>query len=803
METAKRMLIVLLVLGWLFAGNCFASQEDVGTISGKVVDDQTGVPLSTARIELFSKSDQKIVASTATEADGTFEFLQVPYGKYSLAASCSGYLDGEVKHIEVAPENHRLILGDMTLVENVVLLDEVTVTQQKLKGVEEIDRTVFAVSDDIRSASSSGLELLRYIPSVTVDFLENVTLEGKSDIQFYVDGVQRSKEYVSQLDPQKIDRVELITNPSVKYDADISGVIGIVLKEEQRKGFHGMVKVPLSNPDKIMIEPAASLEYSFGKLRVFAGEKLYDQEWDAEETVLSLWNEASGASGRFEKEEAYRYKWERSYFDYGIDWFIDDRTELNFLGEWRFWEYDPSDQVSESFAYVDDMLNRYYTTTSDLKNRNDNHYFSLFFRRDLEQEGCDFTAEAYFNQEDYESDFEYSDIYYDTNDLAAILDTISGIQAVDDLRKTAQLKMDYSFLLGKVKNEVGVKSFRGRSESESAENIQQAGSSENAFDEFAYREWRHRIYYNAMGELGPVKWQIGGSGEYNQVDIDGAENIDDFYFLPQVSLQRDIGPKGSLKFSYKRSIERPQTQQLRSFETVIDPLHVRSGNPELKAEEEDVIKLSWSKNFNSNYVAPELYLNYTGNAIQDVTTLRSDGVFETTQENVGEHIEYGLGLVASLQVMKPWRFSGYLSAFNREIRSGSALDGGSGKKASYLISATNIFSLPKDFTLALVTYYPSPNISYRTEKRRDLFFLVDLGKKFTKRLEMNVVCFPFANYGSETIVSYPDFYEKTTMDIDTQGWFVVSFKYTFDYGVETEKIERESEYEMLDQEGVL
>lgn len=802
MKFAKGMMIALFVLGGLVGANCSA-QENSGTISGKVVDDQTRAPLSPARIELVSESQRKIVASSVTQGDGTFEFLQVPFGEYRMAVSCAGYLDGEVERIELSQQDPRIILGDMPLVENVVLLDEITVTQQKLTGVEELGRTVFTVNDDIRNASSSGLEVLRYIPSVTVDFLENVTLEGKSDIQFYVDGVQRSKEFVSQLDPQKIDRVELITNPSVKYDADISGVISIVLKEEQREGFHGMVKVPFSNPDKIMIEPAASLEYSFSNFRLFAGEKLYDQEWDAEETVLSLWNEASGASGRFEKEETYRYKWERSYFDYGIDWFINDRTELNFLGEWRFWEYDPGDQVSESLAYVDDMLSQYYTTTSDSKDRNDNHYLSLFFRRELDQEGCDFTVEAYVNQEDYESDFEYSDIFYNTNDLATIIDTISGTESTDDLRKTAQLKMDYSFLLGKVKNEVGMRSFRGRAESESTESVLQVGSPESAFDEFAYNEWRQRIYYNAMGEWGQVKWQLGGSGEYDQVVIDGAEDLDDFYFLPQVSLQRDFGPKGSLKFSYKRSIERPQTYQLRPFETVIDPLHVRSGNPDLKAEEEDALELSWSKNFNSNYVAPELYLNYTGNAIQDVTTLRSDGVFETTRENVGKHIEYGLGLVASLQMTKFWRFSGYLSAFNREIRSGSALDGDSEEKASYLISATNIFSLPKDFTLALVTYYPSPNISYRTEKRRDLFFLVDLGKKITKRLEMNVVCFPFANYGNETIVSYPDFYEKTTMDIDTQGWFVVSFKYTFDYGAETEKIERDTEYEMLDQEGVL
>lgn len=128
--------------------------------------------------------------------------------------SCPGYLEAVVDDVELSPKAYRLKLKRLALQENIVLLDEVTVTHERLKGEEKIDRTVYPINDDIRNTTSSGLDMLRYIPAVTVDLMENVTLEGRSDFHLYVEGVRRNKEFVAQLDPEMIDRVEVITNPS-------------------------------------------------------------------------------------------------------------------------------------------------------------------------------------------------------------------------------------------------------------------------------------------------------------------------------------------------------------------------------------------------------------------------------------------------------------------------------------------------------------------------------------------------------------------------------------------------------------
>ncbi len=175
----------------------------------------------------------------------------------------------------------------MKIQEDYKKLEEAVIVGQRLKGEEKIDRTVFTINDDVRKASTTALDALKHIPSVTVDFQNNVTLEGSSNIQFYVDGILRNKEYVAQIKPEQIDKVELITNPGVKYDADVSGVINILLKKEKRSGVSGSVKIPIPHPTKIVAEPSANIEYGNQKFRVYIGDQLHFERFHGKEIITT------------------------------------------------------------------------------------------------------------------------------------------------------------------------------------------------------------------------------------------------------------------------------------------------------------------------------------------------------------------------------------------------------------------------------------------------------------------------------------------------------------------------------------
>jgi len=796
----RKTINFILIAFCIISSVSYASEKDIGTITGKIISNETGQSISSATIALVNETDSLIIASIASGKDGEFELNNVPIGKYRLQITSLNRKPSIIENIEISAQGSNVKLGHLTLTEDAeeFLLDEITVVTGRLKGEELVDRTIYTINDDIRKASSSGLTMLRYVPSVTVDFMDNVTLEGRSDIQFYVDGVKRNKEFVAQLDPQMIDRVELITNPSVQYDSDISGVISIMLKRDERSGFSGSVTIPLPNPDKTVAYPAASFDYGYKNVRLFAGDRLNYQRLNQRGSTLREWNDPSGNSHRIEKNSTGTLRTANNYLNFGVDWFINDKTALNFLGEVTADKFSPGDSSSENRSYLNNRPDQYFETDMDTKYHYDNQFFSLFLRRELEQEGCEFKVEVYFNRQSGGASHENVDTYYDIQDLSTITSVTASKDTADDSHKTAQLKADYSFMVKDIKNEIGLKSFAGWADNEFSQISNPNVPAAVDIDHFAYDEMRQSVYYNTLGEMNKVKWQFGVTGEYSGVDIAEGPETADFFLLPQASLQRDFENAGDVKLSFQKKIERPDTRQLDPFEIIVDSQHVRKGNPDLKPEVENSVELTYSKNFKNNFVSPKLYYQYTNNAIQEVTSIRSDGISETVYGNIGKNVEYGLGLNASLQPASRWRLNGNMSVYNTEISTGRAYgNDNKQKKTSYRFNATKIFTLPRDYSLSAIIQYNSPYLTYRRENYCDLLVLLGLGKKFSSMAEINLIYVPLiTNYTyTKTITSYPGYREETASRLDAQNLFFIEFKYNFNYGKKIKKIERSIEHE--------
>ncbi|NJK84850.1 MAG: TonB-dependent receptor [Bacteroidales bacterium] len=210
------------------------TEGENGTITGRIIDNTSSQPVSFASVVLVNLNDTAIVSGVITDDNGLFQIKDIPFGKYKLRVSFIGYKTEWVNDIEVSRAQKTVALNDMKISEDVTTLNEAVVVEERLKGEEKIDRTVFTLNDEIRKSSSSGLAVLKHIPSVSVDFQENVSLEGQSNIQFYVDGVLRNKEFIAQLDPNLIDKVELITNPGVKIRCGYFGYYKCSSKENKQ-----------------------------------------------------------------------------------------------------------------------------------------------------------------------------------------------------------------------------------------------------------------------------------------------------------------------------------------------------------------------------------------------------------------------------------------------------------------------------------------------------------------------------------------------------------------------------------------
>ena len=179
-----------------------------------------------------------MITGVITLTDGGYLLEKIKPGNYFLRASFVGYRSNG-KEVTVNEGQGEIAVDTIYLAEITTALNEVTVVGERLKGKEMVDRTVYAIPEVVSKASSNGYDLLKKIPQVNVDFQNNITLNGSSNFIIQVDGRQRDREFLARLLPSDIQTIEIISNPSGKYEGNIDGVINIILKKEARYGING------------------------------------------------------------------------------------------------------------------------------------------------------------------------------------------------------------------------------------------------------------------------------------------------------------------------------------------------------------------------------------------------------------------------------------------------------------------------------------------------------------------------------------------------------------------------------------
>ena len=280
--TSLFLLLALLTLSYnIFATEVVSHAEP--EIKGKVIDIETDGPLEYATVSLFSSQDSTLVTGVITDMKGEFSLKTKP-GKYYVVIQFMGY---EPKTININLKE-KVNLGNIVMRPDSALLEEVEVVAEKSTMTMTLDKRVFNVGKDVSSTAGNAIEVLDNIPSVNVDVEGNVSLRGDSGVQILVDGKVSGLAGVSTQDALRslqadmIEKIEVVTNPSVRYDAEgTAGIINIVLKKDKRKGFNASVDLrggfPVQWGEKFIKEDfpfqtgvGTSFNYRFKKFNVFA-----------------------------------------------------------------------------------------------------------------------------------------------------------------------------------------------------------------------------------------------------------------------------------------------------------------------------------------------------------------------------------------------------------------------------------------------------------------------------------------------------------------------------------------------------
>ena len=770
------------------------SAQTNGKIDGKIKDTQTNKPVDFASVVLYRLPDSTVVKGLYTDTSGYFIFNNLPYGKYYLKSSFLGYQTVSKDNIILEMGKSSYNTGIVGMSENAKTIEEVKITGERLKGTTEVDKTVYAVSERAALSANSGLELLRQVPSVQVDFQNNISLEGSGNILILVDGKTHDKEYLAQLDPKSIEKVEVMTNPSVKYGADVTGVINIVLKRGSRKGVSGRIEAEIPLTEKKFSNSSGNIEYGSGAMRFYASGYMHYESFKNADFSLYRRSKDQNNVTEFKQNGSGPLMVLFSGIDYGADWFLNDKNTISFYGNYRIGNINISTDYNKELLINGETTSFFNSATTD-KQFNPSQYYSLFYRKTFSKPAQELTVDMnYYFYDGGENRF-YTDQYYQDDELTPNGEAFSRKELNNNQRNSLSLKIDYTHPLGKnISASTGYRGYYQWFDNRFSNGDDAANT------RFHYNENRQAIYGNFSGKIKDFNWQGGLRYEMSYIEIDRTTKTRYDCILPQASLQQKVSKTQSIKLNYRRSIDRPGISNLNPFINHIDSLTISYGNQNLKPAYTNKIELNYSMQLGNNFLSPGLYYSYFNNNFQNVTLIHDNGLSESFVENIGKGAEYGFTVSGSIKITDWWQFNPYFCVFAKDLKEIDKYGISGASKVSFRTSFSSNVTLVKKLMMFTYVQYNSPYITPQNTNKRFPIYVIGLEKELFKKSQGKITIMtidPFAKnfIAQESITESNNLYQHQKMTIDITNLISIKFTYTFNKGQTIKKLDRQKSIE--------
>lgn len=637
----RHFLYCLLLFSSLFQLNAQSYR-----IEGKVLDGETKRPLEYANASLLNKSDSTLLGGSTTDVSGKFE-ISTKAGEYIIKIQFISYHTRYV-NVTLSQENPIVSLDAITLFPDTELLSEVVVSAQKSQMQLELDKRIFNVSADLSNVASNASEILDNLPSIAVDVDGVVSLRGNANVRILVNGKPSglvgigSPDALRQLQGDLIERIEVITNPSARYEAEGSaGIINIILKKEHERGFNGSFTANTGFPANHGFSGNAN--YRTGRFNLFGSYGINYRE-----------NPGGGFTDRISNDTIFTYIDNRrlrtgtsNNFMIGSDFYINDKNIITASAVARL-----SDEINTTdITYTDRTLNNgIYNNTlrRDLEEgKDDNIEYGLTYTRTMKGEGHQLIAQLQLrdNKETEISSIDSANLLLSSpSQLYQRSENNEG-----DLNTLIQVDYVYPFSKGK-KFEAG---YRGTIREITSEYlVEQIDESGNFFplanfsNQFIYNEDVHAVYSIYENKMKTWGYQLGLRAEQTfintfQRETDETNNKDYINFFPSVFVSYNLNDSRTLQASYSRRVSRPRFRELNPFSSFSDPRNIRTGNTDLNPEFTDSYEIGLLNNLKNSSIYFGAYYRYTTGVVERVQT-SLDGINTvSTPRNIGVEDAYG------------------------------------------------------------------------------------------------------------------------------------------------------------------
>jgi hypothetical protein len=573
-------------------------------IRGKVCLEKDKSPVSFASVGLCQLPDSSMITGVITLTDGGFVLEKVKPGNYYVKVFFLGYRRNG-KLVTVEPGQSEITVDTIFLAESTTSLNEVTVTGERLKGREMVDRTVYAIPSVIAKASNNGYDILKKIPQVNVDFQNNITLNGSTNFIIQVDGRQRDREFLAKLLPSDIESIEIISNPSGKYEGNIDGVINIVLKKEARYGMNGNVSLTVKPFNRPTTSLSGSLDYALGKITFYITAFTFEQQLNintSSETGFQAVDSTASMTGKG------GIKVRQSTVNTGFDYYINDRNNLSFNISYKP-TYQKADITGSTILSKNSNPLNTILSLTDNTTASDETTISLFYKKIFKKPVEEFTAEASyytFKSEDG-NNFTNSHYLYNTD---SEIGSYRRFEQNLNRRNYLSAKLNYVYPIGmSAKIEAGYQLFYQQMSYDFNLDRQESANL------FEYNELRNSAYGGITFNLKKLGFQTILRVENSHIMADSVTRPDYSCLLPSANIQYKFSASHNLKFTYNRRINRPGIYDMDPYYKIGQNYDITQGNPDLKPDYRDRLQLTYTMNFGSNYFSPYIYKEYYSNKV--------------------------------------------------------------------------------------------------------------------------------------------------------------------------------------------
>lgn len=710
-----------------------------GIIKGKIVDAETKAPMQYATVSIYKKPDTKLLTGGITNESGQFEIDGLAYGDYSLEAIFIGFQKTTVKDLKIVPNSSTLNLGTIELAVSREQIETVEVVADKKRIEYKIDKKVINVSQDVNASGGSAVTVLENTPSVEVDIDGNVSLRGSSNFTVLIDGrpsVLSGSDALKQIPSSVIQNIEIITNPSVKYDPDgQAGIINIVMKKNVLAGVNGVLNLNAGTGKKYGAD--LTLNYKTKKYNLFAGVNWNDntdfgtmkmtRETYRNDTTTYLTTEGRRNQSRGGDQ-----------FKLGLDYFLTEKTSVTVSGQLGKFNFDGSGGGNLHKYQVPGTLNIY--SVQDNNSSRGGNFISAdasFLTKYDEMGTHKLEGSFSYRNRDGLSD-ETIDEYLSDSNYGKSTNYLS--QVVTDENSNSdeyRAKIDYTLPLAKgSKFEAGAQSRMEREKEDF--HFTNFGIFDPKFSSgMIYKEDIHSIYSTYSGNLKTVKFELGLRGEYTNRSIENSNvstpyTLNRFDFFPSAHFSYEFLNKSQVMASYSKRINRPDGRDLDPFPNYMNQYAIRIGNPNLKPEYTDSYEFSFIKNFEKSFISIETFFRTTNNLITRLQ--RQEGeISYMTMDNLNRDYSTGGEIMFNSDLNKWLLLNTSFSLFNYQMKGevlGKSIDKQSTNYSGRL-NATIKFNA--DSRLQLTGFYRGPSVSAQGDQKGMVFtnlsYRQDLMKK--------------------------------------------------------------------------